>query len=70
MPVTQATADVMLLPQTSESESVTECRHDEGDMEKDFFTVNKILSMLNEFIIKIFMGDNVYVSEIMLYILK
>ena len=43
MPVTQATADVMLLPQTSESESVTECRHDEGDMEKDFFTVNKII---------------------------
>ena len=33
--------------------------------EKGFFTVNKILSMLNEFIMKIFMGDNVYVSEIM-----
>ena len=39
-------------------------------MEKDFFTVNKILTMLNEFIMKSFMGDNVYVSEIMLYILK
>ena len=39
-------------------------------MEKDFFTVNKILSMLNEFIMKSFMGDNVYVSEIMLYVLK
>lgn len=34
-------------------------------IEKCFYTVNNILSMLNEFIMKIFMGDNVYISTMM-----
>ena len=37
MPVTQATTDVKMLPQTTECEYVTECRHDEGDYGEGFF---------------------------------
>ena len=34
-------------------------------IEECFYTVNNILSTLNEFIMKIFMGDNVYISKMM-----